>query len=327
MKRKHLVLMLLALMSVSVQAQTDDMYFVPKKATKTPSTPKTEQIDRPAYYVGSNRNVDEYNRRGRFRSSYQSIGNDSVSDVINFSAGNGIYPDSAYIDTSTVYSREGYDGECYDDDDYRYCRRMQRFDDWYDPWYYSYGPWYSPYRYAYWGGWYDPWYYDYYGWYSPWHYGYYGWGWPYYSSYYWGGWGSPYWARPVIAVGPAGHTGTMQRFDRHAMGAAGNYANTTTRINNIDRRVSAYRNSNSGATFGGRRGSTNSYSNSNTFDRSTTSRMSSPSFGGNRSNSSFGNSGGFGSARGGGSFGGGGGFGGGSRGGGFGGGGRVGGRR
>ena len=111
MKRKHLVLMLLALMSVSVQAQTDDMYFVPKKATKTPSTPKTEQTDRPAYYVGSNRNVDEYNRRGRFRSSYQSIGNDSVSDVINFSAGNGIYPDSAYIDTTTVYSREGYDGE------------------------------------------------------------------------------------------------------------------------------------------------------------------------------------------------------------------------
>lgn len=81
----------------------------------------------------------------------------------------------------------------YDDaDDYRYCRRMQRFDGFYDPWFYGYSTFYGPYWSAGWyDPWYDPWMYGYRGWYGPWRYGYYGYGWPYYSSWYWGGWDIP----------------------------------------------------------------------------------------------------------------------------------------
>ena len=88
------------------------------------------------YSMGATRDVDEYNRRGQFRSQYQAIDGDSLgSDIIDFQAGTGIYPDSVYADTLGASPRQ----EFYDDDEYVYSRRMSRWDDyygWYDPFYY-----------------------------------------------------------------------------------------------------------------------------------------------------------------------------------------------
>ena len=190
MKKLFLLFVLAGAMPLSMMAQDDDLYFTPsKKAAKTSSSVE----NKPAYYVGSNRDVDEYNRRGKFRSTYQKIGVDSLgNDIIEFQAGTGIYPDSTYVDTMWVSPKQKYQ----DDEDYAYSRRMSRWDGyygWYDPWFYGhwgYRPW------GYWG-WYDPWYYSYYGWYDPWYYGYYGYPWyygwgpydPWYYGYYGYGWG------------------------------------------------------------------------------------------------------------------------------------------
>ena len=190
MKKLFLLFVLAGAMPLSMMAQDDDLYFTPsKKAAKTSSSVE----NKPAYYAGSNRDVDEYNRRGKFRSTYQKIGVDSLgNDIIEFQAGTGIYPDSTYVDTMWVSPKQKYQ----DDEDYAYSRRMSRWDGyygWYDPWFYGhwgYRPW------GYWG-WYDPWYYSYYGWYDPWYYGYYGYPWyygwgpydPWYYGYYGYGWG------------------------------------------------------------------------------------------------------------------------------------------
>ena len=190
MKKLFLLFVLAGAMPLSMMAQDDDLYFTPsKKVAKTSSSVE----NKPAYYVGSNRDVDEYNRRGKFRSTYQKIGVDSLgNDIIEFQAGTGIYPDSTYVDTMWVSPKQKYQ----DDEDYAYSRRMSRWDGyygWYDPWFYGhwgYRPW------GYWG-WYNPWYYSYYGWYDPWYYGYYGYPWyygwgpydPWYYGYYGYGWG------------------------------------------------------------------------------------------------------------------------------------------
>lgn len=307
MKKSALFLALAIGLPIQGMAQTDDLYFVPKKQVES-SRPKVlqERDDAPAYYVGSHRSVDEYNRRGKFRSSYKTVGKDSLgNDIIQFEPGTGLYPDSVYSAQQGRFDRGrnyGWD----DDDDYRYSRRMSRFDDYwgfYDPWYVGrwgypywrsrwYGGWYDPWYYSSYYGWYDPRYSSYYGWYDPWYYGgYYGWGYPYYYGYY------PY--RGYVSYG----------------------------VNTPDG-VTGYR------TWGGSRtaSGTNGYSNGRWYDRngnSYTSRSSSNrSFGSrgtvnnnpyrNNSNNSFGarstgsyspsSSGGFGtrSSGGGGSFGGGG---------------------
>ena len=126
MKRVNLILMLLAMAAATVTAQTDDMYFVPKKVKKVPAprwdaAPRWEaNDDRPAYYVGSNRDVDEYNRRRGFRSSYTTLGNDSLhNDVIDFAAGDGVYPDSLGLDSAVTSHRKNFAASDYDDaDDY-----------------------------------------------------------------------------------------------------------------------------------------------------------------------------------------------------------------
>lgn len=178
MKKLLLISVLLGLLPLSMAAQVDDLYFVPKKKSATKVTDRENQ-SRDVYYSGSNRSIDEYNRRvGHF----DLIAQDStLNDTINFSAERGVFPDS----TST--------------EDFELTRQMSRFDDysiadndaywagyaagrydwgWHSPWYYSRFGWYDPWYY---GGWYwnDPWFYSgYYGWYGSW-YGYY----PYYSWY------------------------------------------------------------------------------------------------------------------------------------------------
>ena len=144
MKKLILLLVLCGAMPLTMMAQDDDLYFTPKKSAKAERA-EVVYDNRPAYYVGSNRSVDEYNRRGRYRSSYQTISGDSVaSDVISFEAGAGVYPDSAYIDTTFVFSEYtgndfagGYD----DSDDYRCTRSMSRWDGYCAPGHYG---WHSP---------------------------------------------------------------------------------------------------------------------------------------------------------------------------------------
>lgn len=191
---KKIILMTTILVSLPMlsMAQDDDMYFVPTKESKAKEL-KSYGMPADTYYTGSKKSSREYNRRAW--SSVAPI-DSAGNDIINFSATEGVYPDSAYSEA----------------DDYACTRKMSRFDGytpseaywegyrdgrwtgvrpgWYDAWY---GSWYSPWRSSWYDPWYDPWYYSsYWGWYSPyyysiwyspWHYGYY-WDRPYWG---WGG--------------------------------------------------------------------------------------------------------------------------------------------
>lgn len=196
----------MGMMPVTTFAQDDDLYFVPEKSSKTAEVQRLD--DQPAYYRGSQRSVDEYNRRGKFGSYYQKIGTDSLgNDIVTYRHGFGVAPDTTYIDTAFVYPGSAR----WEDDDYAYTRRMSRWDGYYDPWSYGYHPWmrgyydpwymgysswYSPWYSGWYGDWYDPWYYGYSGWYSPYYRGWYG-GW--YNSWY-GGWGGPWYGRGYTVV-------------------------------------------------------------------------------------------------------------------------------
>ena len=179
--KKLILLTLISALPLGMMAQDDDMYFVPTKENVAKEA-ASYGMPRNTYYSGSDRSVDEYNRRAWSTvAPIDSAGN----DIIDFSAVRGVYPDSAYTEVN--------------DNDYQLTRRMSRFDDytpsqaywdgyrdgrwsspwhysswysWYDPWYYdSWYYWRNPWYYSSWyGGWYDPWYG--YGWYSPWRYGY-----------------------------------------------------------------------------------------------------------------------------------------------------------
>ena len=295
MKKLLLISMLVGAMPLAMMAQDDDLYFVSKKKKSAVVEEAQDQFGMPkdTYYAGSNRSVDEYNRR--FKSQVEQI--DSVDSL-----------------------RE----------DFQLTKRMARFDEyqldsaywagykngrdtwwgWHSPWYYSrwgwYDPWYDPW---YWG-WYDPWYYGYAGWYDPWYYrGYWGWRYPYY--------------RPVVVIGGGGGrahrtigTGTIRRD-----GSTRSYRHGYTGYANMNRNSSLRQRAN--AMSGGRQYSSgnNIRSGSGNFSgyrgSGSTSRG---NFGGSRSSSSYSGGGSFGGSRGGGSFGGSrGGGGGGSRGGGLGG--------
>lgn len=281
--KKWILLAAVCSLPFGMMAQDDDMYFVPTKENVAKES-KSYGMPSNTYYSGSNRSVDDYN--GRLSSSVTPI-------------------DSA--------------GKEVENDDYKYTRRLSRFDDytpsqaywegyrdgrWSSPWYYSryglYSSWYDPWY----NSWYDPWYVSWYDpWYDSWYYGgYYGWSsWRYgwYGSYYrpWGYYG---YYTPIYYIGGHGHRTTAHdRF--HA-----------------NRNVSG--NSSFGNSFGRSRGGNsrggfgNARSNNNRTSTQTTSfgntRNGNTGFG-NRSNSSsssFGtprSSGGGGGSRGGGSFGGG----------------------
>ena len=105
---KKIVFLSLALLALPtvLQAQ-DDMYFVPTKANVEKSMAEYG-MPRDTYYSGSRRAVDDYNRQGSFVQSIDSVGN----DIISFDGAMGVYPDSTGMA-----------------DDYKYTRRMSRFDD------------------------------------------------------------------------------------------------------------------------------------------------------------------------------------------------------
>ncbi|MDD6008746.1 MAG: hypothetical protein PUC25_05055, partial [Prevotellaceae bacterium] len=140
MKKLIVIAMLTLVLPLNVAAQ-DDLYFVPTKAN-VKKTSENYGMPKDTYYCGSSRDVDEYNRR--LRSSVQPIDSDSaVNDVISFDAVRGEYPDSLAALT---------------EDDYKYTRKMSRWDDDYRNAYW-YG--YTDGRFDRWYGWstfYDPWY-------------------------------------------------------------------------------------------------------------------------------------------------------------------------
>ena len=301
MKKLLLISMLVGAMPLAMMAQDDDLYFVSKKKKATVVEEAQDQFGMPkdTYYAGSNRSVDEYNRR--MRSQVEVIGDSSKVDVIDFNAEKGVYPDSV-------------------SEDFELTKKMSRFDDyqldsaywagykkgrdiwwgWHSPWYYSrwgwydpwYDPWYSPYYYSSWRwGWYDPWYYGYAGWYDPW----------YYRGYW--GWGYPYHYRPVVVVGGGGRghrtigTGSIRRdgstYSRRG-GFGGYHSGSNSSLRQRANAMSGGRTYSSGNNIRSGSGNFSGYRGGS----------SNGSFSGSRSSGSYSGGGSFGGSRGGGSFGG-----------------------
>lgn len=269
--KKIVLFAALSTLPLSLMAQDDDMYFVPTKANKNREA-ATYGMPKDTYYTGSDRSVDDYNRRSWQLEPVDSAGN----DVIDFTATRGVYPDSV--------SQDG---------DYQLTRRMTRFDD-YTPsqayWDgYRDGSWASPWYYNSWYSWYDPvWYWD-----SPWYYGpRYGW----YPSWYYVGyhrpWGYYGWHGPrYYYVGRPHYSGrTRLTPTRHVERNSRNVSG---------RSISPVH----GGGYGNNRRTVDGMSHgSNGPSHSSGNVRSSGSFGGSRSSGSFGG----GSSRASGSFGGGG---------------------
>ena len=286
MKKFFLISILLGALPFSMMAQDDDLYFVPKKKSTTQKA-ETQKAQKDTYYVGSSRSVDEYNRRG---SSYEVIGNDSVSDIIDFNAVQGVYPDSVVSE------------------DYALTKKMARFDeynisdnaafwagynagrsdwDWHSPFYYGRMGWYDPWFYgSYNYGWYNPWYWDWAYWYNP-LWSYYGWGYPYHYGWY--GWYDPwYYGGGVSGRHYAyrnGNTGTINRYSSERGGYRGSTSLGGSRSSSLRSRTI------SGHTAYGNAG-TRSSNNNSSYQRSASSRSNNASFGGSRSSSSSGSFGG-----------------------------------
>ena len=334
MNSRFLASLILGVLPLTMMAQDDDMYFVPSKKSTTKATTVRPVAVRPApvYYSGSNRNVDEYNRRGG--SSYEVIPVDTTgkgNDIIDFNGEVGVYPDSLQQAEDFELTREmsrwdGYEPAVTYLEGYRDGRRDAY---WHSPWFYSYYPWYD--------AWYDPWY-GYRGWYStlydPWFYD----PW-YYDRYYYGGYYGYYgyygWRRPyyytgvhVVTTSPNPRLGrerrmvantqrgvTNGRTSQFASGTFGgaaldNRGSLATRSNRTTTTTNGTRVTNSHGTFAGNRvlGSSNNTTNrvyNNTTTTTNSNRTSSGSFGGGgistrNSSSSMGGGGSFGGGGGGG---------------------------
>lgn len=310
MRKILMFIVLIGFMPVTMLAQDDDLYFTPKKK-EAKSVAARQQS---AYYIGSDRDVDEYNRHGKYWSHYQKLGVDeNGSDIIQFQKGDGVYPDSMYVDTTFV----GKYRDVVMDDDYSYSIRMSRWDDFYDPWLYGYRWGYGPYWRS---AWYDPWYYG--GWYDPWYYGY-GWGYPYHWSYYYGGWGYPhyhgYWGWPgywggvhVVHYGAANGYAGRRSWGGPSRGVTDNSAGRGNRYSGVRNNAgSGNRSFGNRTDYNNRRPGNNAFGNRNNMPS-----MNRGTFGGGTFGNGGSRSGGFGGghgAGGGGSRSGGGSFGGGRR--------------
>ena len=271
MKKLLLISLLIGALPLGMAAQDDDLYFVPKKNAE--KVVDNYGMPRETYYSGSNRSVDDYNRRSHFEII---DGDSTLTDVIDFSSEKGVFPDSLSSEDYTLTKKlsrfDGYDIS--NSEAFWAGYNAGRYDwGWHSPWYYSrfgwYGGWYDPWYYGSWyGGWYDPWYYD------PWFYGWHG---PYYYHryYYYGGGGGRYYAYRN------GNTGTINRYSS----SRGGY----------NRGVSALGSGRSGSlrerTIGNHRtyGSSGTRNSANSgYSRSSSSRSSRGSFGSSsRSSGSF----------------------------------------
>ena len=292
--------MFAGMLPLSMVAQVDDLYFVPKKKS---AEKVTDNYGMPTdvYYSGSDRSIDEYNRRGR--STVEVLDNDTTAnDIIVFSPEKGVYPSDSLASDSVS------------DEDFKLTKRMSRFEDyrltdneafwagynagrydwaWHSPWYYTRYGWYDPWYYGRWG-WYDPWYYSrwgYYGWYDPWYYGYYSsWYGPwYYDRYYYGG---GYVGRVHNASTIGG--GTIRRdglsYGRHQ---SSSIARNSSRMSEVRRRTmsghTGYSQSNASRSNSVRSGRSQ---NSTIYNTPRSSSNNSGGFGGSRSSGSFSSGGG-----------------------------------
>ena len=259
---------------IDVQSGTDedDMYFIPQKTKKKKNAKSAFDDDTPAYYVGSNCNVDEYNRHKKLVSTYQKIGSDSLgNDIIRIFSNNEIYPDTSYVDTLFMISKY-----VNNDDDYLYSSRLSRWGDYYynipyDIWR-NYSWWgYRPYSwpaYMYGRSW-------------AWHFhgGYYGWGYgffdPWYDPLYWGlyygGYFDPYylWGYPWWYGSSWYYTGAYYGGGYGGYGGYGrhNGGGSTTTSGRGDIRYTGVGTYNHSRSSGGIGGSVHSSSNRNIFSR------------------------------------------------------------
>ena len=276
MKKWTLLLFAIGVFSTVVQAQDDDMYFVSSKKSIEKDR-ASYGLPRDTYYSGSTRSVDEYNRRGG--SYYQTISGDStMSDVIDFSGGAGVYPDSTadFRLTRKMSRWEGYTP----DEAYWQGYDQGRSDEWaastwHSPWYYSsYYPWYDV--------WYDPWYYDRWYWRDPWYYRPYSYRWGYYGGYY-------SYHYPRHHYYPSGWSGRRSR----GMVYSGTKGHSINRGNVVYGRSGYSRSSVGRSVSGSSSRSGISYGNA----RSTSPRTSSYGSARSSSSSSYGNSSSYGSSR------------------------------
>ena len=292
---------LFAFMPLSMQAQDDDLYFVSKKkkATTVEEVQDPYGMPKDTYYSGSDRSVDEYNRRWKSQVEEITDSVDSLKEDFALTKKMTRFEDYQLADNAAFWA--GYRAGR---DDWRW--------GWHSPWYYSswgwYDPWYDPWYYSSWRwGWYDPWYYGYAGWYDPWYYrGYWGWRYPY------------YYRRPVVVVGGVGHrystigTGSIRRNGStygHRGGYYGYRGSGSTSLRQRAEAMSGGRRYSSGNRIRSGSGNFSGYRGSGGYNGG-------GSFSGSRSSGSFSGGSRGGGSFGGGSRGGGGGFGGGSRGGG-----------
>ena len=316
MKKLLLISLFAGVLPLSMTAQVDDLYFVPKKKSVDKVTDHYG-MPKDVYYSGSNRSVDEYNRRTF--SHYEPIGTDStVNDTINFIGEKGVYPDSTATEdfNLTKYMSRFDDYNVYDNAAFWAGYQAGRYDwGWHSPWYYSrfgwYDYWYDPWYYGRWG-WYDPFYYGWYGgwyssWYNPWYYNtWYVYPWNY-GGYYLSGGGGAHYHAPTIGGG------TIRRDGMTYGSRNSSIARNSSRMNELRFRTVSGNSRYDGNSRVSSRTNSSSYNSSRANNSSFSgSRSSNSSFSGSRSSSGGG----------GGSFSGGGG----SRGGG-GGGSRMGGRR
>ena len=314
MKKLLLISMFAGMLPLTMVAQDDDLYFVPKKKSVERVT-DNYGMPTDVYYSGSDRSIDEYNRR--LKSRVEVIGGDStLCDTISFSAEKGVYPNDSISD-----------------EDFKLTKKMSRFDDyrisdnaafwagyaagrydwaWHSPWYYTRYGWYDPWYYTRWR-WYDPWYYNwYYGWYDPWYDPwYYGYGWysgwyaPRYYGWYSGGSVGRHYANTIGAGTIRRDGGTHMGY--HRSGSSSRYANGSRMSSELRNRTvnGKSRNGRVNRSSASRNYDSSNY-NRGTFSGNTGSYSSSRGNGGSFSSSSSRSSGGF-SGGGGGSRGGGGG--------------------
>lgn len=300
-KKTILLSVLAGVMPLAAVAQDDDMYFVQKKEPVV--TPQNKSPEGKDYYSGISRGTDDYNRRSRYWSHYQNIGSDSTgNDIVQFVKGMGASPDTVYVDST--FAGKMYDGEA-SNEDFGYTRRMQRWDGFWDPWYYSYSWGFGPYwRY----GWYDPWYYGgwYTSWYDPWYYGWYGPGYAeWYDPWYYGWYPYDYYYRPFYVIHDSPYRSGFNGYSNYTYdnrglreprsygrsNGSGNYGYSVTRSGVGS---SSHRDFGTRSYGADRTASTRTYQTpSRSYDTQTYSAPRSSSFGGARSGGFSGGGGGF----------------------------------
>jgi len=220
----------------------DDIYYDGRKAEKTQKS-QPAQVQGAGYTygynewsdptMGSDRDVDEYNRfGGYYESAIDTIGAGVASseDFVYTQQIQKFYNPTIVVDNQDVLA--DVLNNSYGNVNIIYGVTGPAFSSWYyTPYYATYTPWggfYSPYNWGWYTGWLDPWYALTPGWYPTWGWGWgwtspgWGWGWnapgwcyPYYPSYY-PSYYADYHRRPTTGVRPGWSAGSRPSGSSHA---------------------------------------------------------------------------------------------------------------